>query len=226
MMIGEGPGEVEDTTGRPFVGPAGQKLDEIIQSVGMRREDLYITNIVKCRPPGNRVSARSEAEACTPFLEAQIALIQPAVIVALGNTPTQWLLPDAPGITQSHGTFFAWRGGILVFPMYHPSYLLRYPSKEILHARLAFRLGNHVQLVEHQPARLRVQLRVVFLQFGDDRPRLLHRIDTVVERREVDHVQQQARALQVAQKLVAQAGAFARAFDQARHVGEIGRAHV
>jgi uracil-DNA glycosylase len=130
LMIGEGPGEVEDTTGRPFVGPAGQKLDEVMSSVGLRREDVYITNIVKCRPPGNRVPARNEAEACTPYLEAQIALIKPAVIVALGNTPTQWLLPDAPGITQSHGTFFSWRGGILVFPMYHPSYLLRYPSKE------------------------------------------------------------------------------------------------
>ena len=130
MMIGEGPGEVEDTTGRPFVGPAGQKLDEVVNSVGLRREDVYITNIVKCRPPGNRVPARIEMETCAPYLEAQIALIQPALIVALGNTPTQWLLPDAPGITQSHGTFFSWRGGILVFPMFHPSYLLRYPSKE------------------------------------------------------------------------------------------------
>ncbi len=130
MMVGEGPGEVEDTTGRPFVGPAGQKLDEVMASVDLHRDDVYITNIVKCRPPGNRVPNRAEAEACTPFLEAQIALIQPAVIVSLGNTPTQWLLPEAPGITQSRGTFFAWRGGILVFPMFHPSYLLRYPSKE------------------------------------------------------------------------------------------------
>ena len=130
LMIGEGPGEVEDATGRPFVGPAGQKLDEVMNSVGLRRQDVYITNIVKCRPPGNRVPTRAEAEACTPYLEAQIALIQPSVIVALGNTPPQWLLPDAPGITQSRGTFFSWRGGILVFPMFHPSYLLRYPSKE------------------------------------------------------------------------------------------------
>lgn len=130
MFIGEGPGEVEDTTGRPFVGPAGQKLDDVMSSVGLRREDVYITNIVKCRPPGNRVPARIEMETCAPYLEAQIALIQPSLIVTLGNTPTQWLLPDAPGITQSRGTFFAWRGGILLFPMFHPSYLLRYPSKE------------------------------------------------------------------------------------------------
>jgi DNA polymerase len=130
MFVGEGPGEVEDTTGRPFVGPAGQKLDEVMNSVGLRREDVYITNIVKCRPPGNRLPARVEMETCAPYLEAQIALIQPALIVTLGNTPTQWLLPDAPGITQSRGTFFPWRGGILLFPMFHPSYLLRYPSKE------------------------------------------------------------------------------------------------
>jgi len=130
MMVGEGPGEVEDTTGRPFVGPAGQKLDEVMGSVGLRREDIYITNIVKCRPPGNRVPARGEMEACAPYLEAQVALIQPALIVALGNTPTQWLLPDAPGITQSRGKFYAWRGGIFVLPMFHPSYLLRYPSRE------------------------------------------------------------------------------------------------
>ncbi len=130
MMVGEGPGEVEDTTGRPFVGPAGQKLDEILNSVELRREDIYITNIVKCRPPQNRVPARGEMETCAPFLEAQIALIQPLLIITLGNTPTQWLLPDAPGITQSRGTLFTWRGGILVFPMFHPSYLLRYPAKD------------------------------------------------------------------------------------------------
>lgn len=130
MFVGEGPGEVEDTTGRPFVGPAGQKLDEVLSSVGIRREDVYITNIVKCRPPDNRVPSRAEMEVCAPYLEAQIALINPSLIVALGNTPTQWLMPDAAGITKSHGTFSAWRGGIQLFPMFHPSYLLRNPSRE------------------------------------------------------------------------------------------------
>ena len=130
MFVGEGPGEVEDQTGRPFVGPAGQKLDEVLASVGIERESVYITNIVKCRPPGNRVPSRAEMEVCAPYLEAQIALINPALIVALGNTPTQWLLPDAPGITKAHGTFFEWRGGIQLFPMFHPSYLLRNPSRE------------------------------------------------------------------------------------------------
>ena len=130
LFVGEGPGEVEDNTGRPFVGPAGQKLDEVLASVDIARESIYITNIVKCRPPGNRVPTKPEMEVCFPYLEAQIALIQPALIVTLGNTSTQWLLPEAPGITKSHGTFYTWRGRILLYPMYHPSYLLRNPSRE------------------------------------------------------------------------------------------------
>ncbi len=129
MLVGEGPGEVEDQTGRPFVGPAGQKLDEVLASVEIPRESIYITNVVKCRPPGNRVPGKPEMEACFPYLEAQIALIQPALIVTLGNTSTQWLLPEVPGITKSHGTFYTWRGRILLYPIYHPSYLLRNPSK-------------------------------------------------------------------------------------------------
>jgi uracil-DNA glycosylase family 4 len=129
MFVGEGPGEVEDQTGRPFVGPAGQKLDEVLASVEIARESVYIANVVKCRPPGNRAPSKLEMEVCFPYLEAQIALIQPALIVTLGNTSTQWLLPEAPGITRSHGTFYTWRGRILLYPMFHPSYLLRNPSR-------------------------------------------------------------------------------------------------
>ncbi len=129
MFVGEGPGEVEDQTGRPFVGPAGQKLTEVLASVGIKREDVYITNVVKCRPPGNRVPTKKEMEVCWPYLEAQIALIKPSLIVTLGNTPTQWLVPSAAGITKTRGTFLPWRGGIKVFPMFHPSYLLRNPSR-------------------------------------------------------------------------------------------------
>jgi uracil-DNA glycosylase family 4 len=129
MFVGEGPGEVEDQTGRPFVGPAGQKLDEVLVSVEITRESVYITNVVKCRPPGNRAPSKLEMEVCFPYLEAQIALIQPALIVTLGNTSTQWLFPEAPGITRSHGTFYTWRGRILLYPMFHPSYLLRNPSR-------------------------------------------------------------------------------------------------
>jgi DNA polymerase len=129
MLIGEGPGEVEDNTGHPFVGPAGHKLDEILASVDISREEIYITNVVKCRPPGNRVPAKKEMEACNPYLEAQIALINPKLIITLGNTPTQWLVPGVGGITHVHGTFIPWRGGIEIMPMFHPSYLLRYPSR-------------------------------------------------------------------------------------------------
>jgi DNA polymerase len=129
LFVGEGPGEVEDQTGRPFVGPAGQKLDEVFGAVGLTRDDLYITNVVKCRPPGNRVPSKDEMAACFPYLEAQIALLKPGLIVTLGNTPTQWLIPDAEGITRVRGTFLPWIGGILVFPMFHPSYLLRNPSR-------------------------------------------------------------------------------------------------
>ena len=129
VLVGEGPGEVEDQTGKPFVGPAGQKLDEVLASVGITREEVYITNVVKCRPPGNRVPTKKEMEACLPYLEAQIALINPGLIITLGNTPTQWLFPSASGITGIRGTFLPWRGGIQLFPMFHPSYLLRYPSR-------------------------------------------------------------------------------------------------
>jgi len=129
LFIGEGPGEVEDSTGRPFVGPAGKKLDEVLHSVGIRREDVFIGNVVKCRPPGNRVPTKQEMEACVPFLEAQIAFINPSLVVTLGNTSTQWLMPEVPTITKSHGTFYTWQGGIQLLPMFHPSYLLRNPSK-------------------------------------------------------------------------------------------------
>jgi len=129
LFVGEGPGEVKDRTGRPFVGPAGQKLDEVLASIGMARAQVYITNVVKCRPPENRVPTRKEMETCFPYLEAQIALINPGLIVTLGNTPTQWLVPQASGITSSRGTLLSWRGGIQILPMFHPSYLLRYPSR-------------------------------------------------------------------------------------------------
>jgi len=130
MMIGEGPGEVEDRTGRPFVGPAGKKLDEILGSVGIERSSVYITNMVKCQPPGNRAPTKVEMEACWDWLAAQIALVRPKLIVALGNTPAQRLLGVTEGITQLRGRLHRWTGGIEIFPMFHPSYLLRHQSKE------------------------------------------------------------------------------------------------
>lgn len=130
MLIGEGPGEVEDRNGRPFVGPAGQKLDEVLASVGIMREEVYITNVVKCRPPGNREPLSGEMERCYPYLEAQIALINPQIILSLGNVPTRVLLDTNAGITMLRGQFKHWRGGIDIFPIFHPSYLLRYQSRE------------------------------------------------------------------------------------------------
>ncbi len=129
MLIGEGPGEMEDQTGRPFVGPAGQLLTEILKSVDISRDEVYITNVVKCRPPGNRVPTKLEMKACWMWLSAQIALINPKIIATLGNTPTSWLLGTDQGITEVRGRFYPWKGGIEVFPMYHPSYLLRNPSR-------------------------------------------------------------------------------------------------
>jgi len=129
MFIGEAPGFHEDQQGIPFVGAAGRLLNELLEKANIDRNTVYITNVIKCRPPGNRVPAKPEMEVCSPYLEAQIALIQPALIVTLGNTSTQWLLPEVPGITKSHGTFYTWRGRILLYPMFHPSYLLRNPSR-------------------------------------------------------------------------------------------------
>jgi uracil-DNA glycosylase family 4 len=130
MLIGEAPGEVEDQTGRPFVGPAGQLLTKILESAGIPREEVYITNVVKCRPPGNRVPTKEEMAACWEWLAAQIALVNPKIIITLGNTPTHWLLGRSEGINELRGRFFPWKGGIEVFPMFHPSYLLRNPSSE------------------------------------------------------------------------------------------------
>lgn len=129
LFIGEAPGEVEDRQGRPFVGPAGKKLDEILAAVGIPREQVYITNTVKCRPPDNRLPHKDEMDTCWPYLVSQIHHLRPKIIVTLGNAPTQHLLSTKKGITKVRGQFFPWRNGIEVFPMYHPSYLLRNPSR-------------------------------------------------------------------------------------------------
>lgn len=130
LFIGEGPGSEEDRQGKPFVGRAGQKLTEILNSVSIARPQVYITNVVKCRPPENRNPRADEVEACLPYLEAQIAAINPQIIVTLGNSSTKLLLDTSKGITKVRGQFYNWRGGIKIYPMYHPSYLLRYPSRE------------------------------------------------------------------------------------------------
>ncbi|MBS3825484.1 uracil-DNA glycosylase [Candidatus Bipolaricaulota bacterium] len=130
LFVGEGPGAQEDQQGRPFVGRAGNKLTEILDSVSFQRSEVYITNVVKCRPPENRAPKTDEVNSCIPYLEAQIAEINPSIIVTLGNAATKTLLETDEGITSTRGKFYSWRGEIQIFPMFHPSYLLRNPSKE------------------------------------------------------------------------------------------------
>ncbi|MBR0221150.1 MAG: uracil-DNA glycosylase [Synergistaceae bacterium] len=130
MLVGEGPGEDEDRTGRPFVGRAGQLLDRILSAVKIDRQETYIANVVKCRPPENRTPLQSEMLACGEFLEAQIALVKPKILVALGNTPLKFFLRVNGGITKFRGQWQTWRG-IPLLPMFHPSYLLREESRAV-----------------------------------------------------------------------------------------------
>jgi DNA polymerase len=129
LFIGEAPGADEDIQGRPFVGRAGQLLTQILSSGGIQRKDAYITNVVKCRPPQNRVPTVQEMMFCNKYLESQIALINPKIIVCLGNTPLKWLTKTTEGITSLRGKWLKWRG-IDFFPMFHPSYLLRNDSRK------------------------------------------------------------------------------------------------
>jgi uracil-DNA glycosylase family 4 len=127
MFIGEGPGATEDALGRPFVGQAGKLLDEIIQAIGLRREDVYITNIVKCRPPQNRKPLPDEIAACMPYLHRQIALIRPKVIVALGGTAGEAMLDARKSLGELRGKVHSY-GGIPLIVTYHPAALLRNPN--------------------------------------------------------------------------------------------------
>lgn len=128
MIIGEAPGADEDAAGLPFVGRAGQLLDQILESVGLQRDTIYVTNIVKFRPPGNRNPTPAEIAASEPVLLEEIRLVNPQVIVPLGNVPTQYLLGTREGITKLHGNWYEYQG-IRVLPLYHPAYLLRNPSR-------------------------------------------------------------------------------------------------
>ncbi len=131
VFVGEAPGADEDATGIPFVGKAGQLLNKIIEAIGMKREDVYICNVVKCRPPENRTPERDEIAACNGFLHRQLAIIKPKIIVALGAPSAFTLLGDNKigSITRIRGTFFDYRGTPLM-PTFHPAYLLRSPDKK------------------------------------------------------------------------------------------------
>lgn len=129
VFVGEAPGADEDIQARPFVGRAGQLLTKIIEAMQFNRSDVYIANIVKCRPPDNRPPEPDEIHNCLPFLQKQIEIIDPAIVVALGGVATKALLGQAAGITEIRGKFFE-LGNIKVMPTYHPSYLLRHQSKK------------------------------------------------------------------------------------------------
>jgi uracil-DNA glycosylase len=130
MIVGEAPGEEEDLSGRPFVGRAGQLLDKVLASVDIDRADVYVTNMVKFRPPGNRNPKPEEIAASVPLLLEQIRLVRPQVIATLGNVPTQWFLDSKEGITRLRGRWASWHG-VRLLPLYHPAYLLRNPSREV-----------------------------------------------------------------------------------------------
>ena len=124
MFIGEGPGADEDAQGEPFVGRAGRLLTKMISAIGIERDDVYITNIVKCRPPDNRNPNPAEISCCLPIVKQQIEILNPELIVTLGNIPTKTLIPDVPGITKARGKIKQYEKWA-VLPTFHPSYLLR-----------------------------------------------------------------------------------------------------
>jgi uracil-DNA glycosylase family 4 len=127
MFVGEAPGRDEDIQGIPFVGRAGQKLTQIIEAIGLKREDVYIANVIKCRPPDNRNPEPDEVEKCEPFLFRQIDTIKPKVIVALGTFAARSLLKTDAPISRLRGRVYDYRGAQLI-PTFHPAYLLRNPS--------------------------------------------------------------------------------------------------
>jgi uracil-DNA glycosylase family 4 len=129
MFIGEGPGAEEDRLARPFVGRSGELLTRMIHAIGLERSDVYIANIVKCRPPGNRNPEPAEAQACLPYLRQQVALIRPKVVALLGKVACRWTLNEEIFITRDHGVWFE-RRGVWFLPTFHPSALLRDPSKK------------------------------------------------------------------------------------------------
>lgn len=125
MLIGEAPGYWEDVQGKPFVGKAGQLLDKIFSCVGFTREDIYICNTIKCRPPENRNPLPEEKDACYDYLKAQIAILKPKIILICGNVALNTMLPEERGITRARGKWFDGPYGSKMMPIFHPSYLLR-----------------------------------------------------------------------------------------------------
>jgi uracil-DNA glycosylase family 4 len=138
MFVGEGPGEQEDLKGEPFVGRAGRLLTSLIEGIGLTRDQVYIANVVKCRPPGNRDPLPHEIEACRPYLEAQVDFIDPRLVVTLGNFATKLLLGTKEGITKLRGNEFPYRDGAVLIPALHPSAVLRGGGPALAQARADF----------------------------------------------------------------------------------------
>jgi DNA polymerase len=138
MFVGEGPGEQEDREGIPFVGRAGRLLTGLIEGIGLDRDVVYIANVVKCRPPGNRDPLADEIESCRPYLEAQIGFIDPSVVVTLGNFATKLLLDTKEGITKLRGREFPFRDHAVLMPTLHPSAVLRNGGSALAQARADF----------------------------------------------------------------------------------------
>lgn len=120
MIVGEAPGQMEDQQGEPFVGTAGKLLDQLLRGIGLSRSDVFITNILKCRPPGNRDPLPAEAEACSPYLELQLKLVKPEVVLILGRHALARLLPGHDSISRVHGRVIL-KDGITYVPIYHPA---------------------------------------------------------------------------------------------------------
>ena len=138
MFVGEGPGEQEDLQGEPFVGRAGQLLTRLIEGIGLTRAEVYIANVVKCRPPGNRDPLPLEIESCRPYLDGQLAHVDPAVVVTSGNFATKLLLGTKDGITKLRGREFPFGDGKVLIPVLHPAAVLRNGGAALAEARADF----------------------------------------------------------------------------------------
>lgn len=147
LFVGEAPGKSEDAEGRPFVGMAGRYLDRLLADIGWSRDQVYITNVVKCRPPDNRDPRRDEIDACRPYLQRQIELIQPRLIVTLGRHALEWFLPGVK-ISAIHGTV-QHTGDVALLPLYHPAAARRFRERRVALEEAFRRIPQIVRRLEH-----------------------------------------------------------------------------
>ena len=156
MIVGEGPGQREDEQGLPFVGPSGRLLDELLGEIGLRRDEVYITNVVKCRPPRNRDPREAEIDACKPYLRTQLSLVDPKVVLTLGNFASKLLLRSTTGITRLRGHAYPWWNRSLV-PTFHPAAALRGSARVLEEMRFDFELVRALIAGELGAARTAVE---------------------------------------------------------------------